>query len=266
MKFLRFETGGASALAVPLRELQERYLAKNPPGNSSDRINIIKAFDLLHELFPDANTVSFSVDHLLIFRNNLAERISEKTGKTYSIDYCNKLLGFVRAAFYWGMSPNLKAKSFAEITPPLVSDTPGFTLSKIPLLKAGEGRQNPKRIDVPIEHVEAVLNHLPELIADMLRLLLLTAMRPDEVCKMRVGDIKKKWRSSASTTGSTATIFGSTSCGTTKLKSISETSRFRSASKLRKSWKSTSTASLERPTFSQRRANADSGSRLPSRN
>ena len=44
----------------------------------------------------------------------------------------------------------------------------------------------------PSKHVEPVLERLPDQIADMLRLRLLTAMRPGEVCKMRVGDIKKK--------------------------------------------------------------------------
>ncbi|MDR1383602.1 MAG: hypothetical protein LBJ67_07130 [Planctomycetaceae bacterium] len=41
-----------------------------------------------------------------------------------------------------------------------------------------------------MNHVEAVLPYLPLEVADMLRLQLLTAMRPSEVCNMRRSDIQ----------------------------------------------------------------------------
>lgn len=192
MDTFHFETEFVPARTVSLHELAfEQYLVKNPPNNRSDRDNIIKAFGLLLEQFPNMDTVRFTADHLLLFRNNLARRVSKKTGKTYSVDYCNKLVNFVRGVFYWGMRPNTKALSEADIIPPLVSETLGFSLSKVPLLKASDGRTNKKRTAAPAESIETVLPHLPPIIADIMRIQLLTGMRPGEVCKMRSGDIRR---------------------------------------------------------------------------
>jgi len=254
------------ALTVPLRELLERYLAKNPPGNASDRNNILKAFQLLLELFPEADTASFKAEHLLVYRNNLVKQVSERTGKTYAIDYCNKLVNFVRSVFNWGMNPNLKAVALADIIDPLVSEITCFSLSKVPLLQPGEGRKNPERIDVPLEDVDPVLALLPEHIADMLRLQLLTSLRPGEVCKMRVGDIRKKKGSSASTTGFTSRASGFTFNRNTKPQDLSATKWSRSASKPRKSWKNTSETSQARRMYSRKSPNAVSESRLLQRN
>ncbi len=191
MKSPLFQECAQPARTVSLHELVAQFLAKNPPKNKSDYNNVVKAFELLLELFPNADTANFTANQLLIFRNNLARRVSEKTGKTFSIDYVNKLVKFVRSVFNWGMNPNTKALSEADMVPPLVSETLGFALSKVPLLQPGEGRANPERKDVPDEHIEAALKVLPPVIADILRIQLLTAMRPGEVCKMRVGDIKR---------------------------------------------------------------------------
>ncbi len=192
MKSPLFQECAQPARTVSLHELCfEQYLVKNAPKTKQDFDNVKLAFTLLLEQFPNADTANFTADHLIIFRNTLAQKVSEKTGKTLSIDYVNKLVGFVRAVFNWGMSPNLNALSEADIIPPLVTPTLCFALSKVPNLQPGEGRQNAERSAVPEHQIQAVLKFLPPVIADILRLQLLTGMRPSEVLKMRVGDIKR---------------------------------------------------------------------------
>lgn len=192
MDTIHFEAGFEPARTISLYELAfEQYLVKNPPNDRADRDNIITAFEILLELFPNIDTAKFTADHLLLFRNNIARRISKKTGKVFSVGYCNKLMGFVRAVFYWGMQPNTRALFETDIIPPLVSETLGFALSKVPLLKAGDGRDDKKRNAVPIEAIEAVLRYLPPIMADLMWVQYLTGMRPGEVCKMHVGDIKR---------------------------------------------------------------------------
>ena len=181
----------APARTVSLQELFDQYLAKNPPKDRGDRDNVKTAFRLLIAMFPDLTTETFTAKHLLLFRNNLVKKVSEQTGKTFSIVYCNKLVSFVRAVFNWGMNPNLKALSETDIIPSLVSELLCFSLSKVPLLKPGDGRRNKERKDAPTEYVEALLQKLPPINADMMRIQLATVMRPGEVCKMRCGDIKK---------------------------------------------------------------------------
>ncbi len=175
---------------VPLHELVTLFLARNPPKTRQDRDNTKTAFMLLLEQFPDADTSNFTANQLLIFRNNLALRVSKKTGKIYSVEYCNKLLGFVKAVFKWGTMPNTRVLLESDLIPPLVTELLCFSLSKVPLLQPGEGRQNAERSAVPEASIEAVLPHLPPVIADILRVQLLTGMRPGEVCKMRAGDLR----------------------------------------------------------------------------
>ena len=182
MDTLHFEASVVPARTVSLYELvYEQFLVKKPPKNSSDRGNICKAFEILQEMFGNLDTATFTDDHLLVFRNNLPERVSERTGKTYAVSYCNKLLGFVRAVFKWGSAPNGKIKTLGEKVIPLVSPALSYALSNVPDLEEDEGRQNPERKAAPVECIMAVLavleQHWP-IIADMLRVQLLTGMRP----------------------------------------------------------------------------------------
>jgi integrase len=54
-----------------------------------------------------------------------------------------------------------------------------------------EGKMNPPRKNVDAKTVVAVFPYVTETVADMLRLQLLTGMRPKELCSMRVGDLKR---------------------------------------------------------------------------
>jgi integrase len=161
---------------VPVRttslgELVETYLKYNKNKDSRDIYNIKKAFSLLIECYPNADTVSFSALKLIEFQKYLIS-------KEYARDYCNKLITFIRGVFKWGMIDQL------------VSPTLAFQLECVPTIRYGETKESIKRTEVPISYVETLLPYLPEQIADMLRLQLLTAMRPSEVFRMTWAQIK----------------------------------------------------------------------------
>jgi integrase len=64
-------------------------------------------------------------------------------------------------------------------------------LALVPGLRLGEfeAREAPPVRAVPDERIEATLPHLPQIVADMVRVQRLTGMRPAEVCGMRFSEI-----------------------------------------------------------------------------
>ncbi|MDR1925290.1 MAG: site-specific integrase [Planctomycetaceae bacterium] len=75
----------------------------------------------------------------------------------------------------------------------LVSPMLAYQLKKVPAIKYGDAKENPDREAVPVEAVQYALAYFPATIADMLRLQLLTAMRPSEIRLMLVGYIRQKY-------------------------------------------------------------------------
>lgn len=74
----------------------------------------------------------------------------------------------------------------ACVSPVLLTD-----INAIGLIDLSRCRKNEERLDVPQEYVEAVFPYIAQVIADMLRIQLLTSMRPSEVCEMTVGSLKR---------------------------------------------------------------------------
>jgi len=64
-------------------------------------------------------------------------------------------------------------------------------LRALPRLKRGQARDNPKRSGVPVETVQATLEHLTPTAAAMIQLQLATGMRPSELFRMRPADIDR---------------------------------------------------------------------------
>lgn len=98
---------------------------------------------------------------------------------------CNQLAGVVRQAFRWAAS--------RELCGPEVH----ARLATLAPLRAGRtaARETEPVAAAPLEHVEATLPHLPAVVADMVRLQLLSGMRPGEVCLVRPGDVVRPWKS-----------------------------------------------------------------------
>ncbi|WP_228714588.1 tyrosine-type recombinase/integrase [Posidoniimonas corsicana] len=93
----------------------------------------------------------------------------------------NKNIRRIRLAFTWAA------------TEELIPATVPQALSLLPGLKVGrtEARESDPVLPVDPEVVEKTIQHTNPVVADMVRLQLLTGMRPDEVCSMRPGDIDR---------------------------------------------------------------------------
>ena len=82
-------------------------------------------------------------------------------------------------------------KTIAEI-PGIISSAFIAAMNAIEMIDLKSCRKNEERFDAPWEYFEAVFPHVPPHIADMLRIQLLTSLRPSEVCNMTLGRIRKE--------------------------------------------------------------------------
>jgi integrase len=157
-------------VAHTFQKLLETYLQHNPCLDSGDRYATQRAFNLMFEIFPDADTESFSALKLLEFQQFLAK-------KNYTRNYCNKLVKSFRSVMNWGAKFDI------------VSENIACKLNRVKLLRFGQAKESKKRKNIPIENIEAIIPYIRPMIADMLRLQSLTAMRPSEVCRMKAEEI-----------------------------------------------------------------------------
>jgi integrase len=170
MNVLPFMAEYAPARTVSLPELYDLFKKNKKVNNRSDANNYKKASNLLIECFPNENTGTFSTASLIQFQNYLVE-------KGYERKYCNKLVSFVRSIFKWGFLTGV-------VSPVLVG-----SLKLIPPVQIGTAKENKRRTNIPQEDLEVALPFFSEIIADMLRLQMLSAMRPSEVCRMKAEHI-----------------------------------------------------------------------------
>ena len=93
----------------------------------------------------------------------------------------NKNINRIRLAFTWAATEGL--------IPPAVAEA----LALLPGLKIGRTEARESKPVEPVETavVKATIKHASDVVADMVRLHLLTGMRPDEVCSVRPCDIDR---------------------------------------------------------------------------
>ena len=99
MDTIHFESVCAVARTISLHELLETYPRYNAPANKSDRNSMKKAFALLWQFQPAADTSNFGAKELRRFQEFLAPQ--------YARDYVNKLVNFIRSVFNWGVVEEL---------------------------------------------------------------------------------------------------------------------------------------------------------------
>ncbi|HEY2838059.1 MAG TPA: site-specific integrase [Pirellulales bacterium] len=99
----------------------------------------------------------------------------------HSRTYVNRLVDLIRRAFKWAASEQL------------ISMTTWQALTTVTGLRQGHTEAPENNPILPIDDaiVDATLPHLPDAVADMVRLERLTGMRPDEVCGLRPSDIDR---------------------------------------------------------------------------
>lgn len=91
----------------------------------------------------------------------------------------NQMVGQIHKMWRWGIGCKLTTEAQAQL------------LKEVRSIRAGKtvARENLKRVAVTEGELENVCENLTTIVADMLRIIWLTAMRPNEVCRMRLFDI-----------------------------------------------------------------------------
>lgn len=156
----------AAYLAVAEREMEFRSYARAR-----------RAFKGVCALYSRTKAIDFGPLALQTVRAQwVGERLSRR--------YVNKLVTTVRAAWRWAVA--------AEMLP----GDRAAALGALSGLRRGksQAKEREKVRPVDLHQVEAVLPHLPPIVADLARLQLATGMRPGEACQIRPCDIVRPWK------------------------------------------------------------------------
>ena len=185
------------------RRLIAEFMSNNKQGAEEGTTSKLKIEELILQYFRFAKTYyvknGVPTDEIIALRivlrrlrklhgSTKAEKFGPKAFKTVcesliqkdlSRKYINDSMSRIRRMFRWAVAE--------ELVPPAIFQA----LATVPELKRGRSaaRETEKILPVSDEVVEATLPHLPEVIADMVRLQRLAGMRPAEVCILRPCDI-----------------------------------------------------------------------------
>lgn len=142
-------------------------------GKEDTQIGMIRdALRVVKELFGRTPAAEFGPLKLEAVQQTMA-------GKGWSRSYVNEQVGRVRRMFRWAVSREMVPAGLyhgLEALPGLRKGAPGV-------------RETNPVVPVPEATVEATLPHLPPVVGAMVRVQLLTGMRPGEVCILRACDI-----------------------------------------------------------------------------
>jgi integrase len=182
---LYFTQAVVPARSIALIELLDLFFLYNPKVGKSNSYTINQAFNILLGIFPEdqpkPDTATFKVGYFVKFQRHLINL-------DYATVQINKLFSAVKRVFAWGGKPRYDLETWDKL-PPLVTSEFLVDMNAIELV-TDEGKMNPPRQKVQVKDVVAVFPYVTKTVADMLRLQLLTGMRPKELCTMRIGDIK----------------------------------------------------------------------------
>lgn len=160
-------------LVTNYNEHAKNYYRKNGKV-TSEVYSIRRAGAFLTANYSSLPAEAFSIGDLKVVRQDIVD-----SGVARSV--VNKYVGRIKRMFNWAA------------TEELVPATVPHALSLLPGLKAGrtKAKETKPVKPVDVEVVNATLPHLPKVVADMVRLQLLTGCRPDEVCNIRPQDIDR---------------------------------------------------------------------------
>ncbi len=152
----------------------EIYYRKN--GKSTHHINAIKlSLQRLADIYGETPAAEFGPRALKGLRQTMIE-------KHLSRSYINDQVEIIKRMFCWAVSEELLPASIDH------------ALKTVKGLQKGrsEARETDPVGPVPDQVVDATLDYLPAVIADMVRIQRLTASRPGEICQLRPGDVDRR--------------------------------------------------------------------------
>jgi integrase len=156
--------------------VQDYLMARNNdplrnPLDRRDENNTKQAFRFLVECYP--LTLPSEIDGEALEKYQIFLVL-----KGYARTQCNRLVKFVKMVFNW-------AARYKHI-----SEERAFSLRTVrDLLPSPAIKENKRRKPCPESYIDAILPFLRAVIADMLRLIVLHGMRPNEVCTIKASDI-----------------------------------------------------------------------------
>jgi integrase len=158
-------------LILAYKEYAEGYYRKNG-RKTSEVVQILLALKVLRKLYGRQLANEFGPLKLQVVRDEMIR--AGGTGRNI-----NKLISRIVRMFAWGVSRELVRADAAH------------ALRELPGLRAGrsEAKEAPPVQPVADTVVTATLDHLPPIVADMVRLQRLTGCRPAEICLIRPCDV-----------------------------------------------------------------------------
>ncbi len=135
----------------------------------------------VRSLYADCIASEFGVLQFRAIREKIVAQKNLITGETRSRNYINESMKRVVAMFRWAASEGLIPANVHE------------SLRLIPALEAGRTKARETAPIKPVDQkvVDATLMLLPETVADMVRVQLLTGARSSEICGLRPKDIDR---------------------------------------------------------------------------
>jgi len=160
---------------VPVESLCLAYLEYAEEYNPSHFSGIKTAVEILLKHFAGQEMEALDSRSFLFLQEMYVQH-------SVSRQYCNMLMGYIRAMLKWGV--------IRKLVPHQVYGEAKL----VPALKKGKtkARENPKRQDVPDEVIDRTLPHLLPTIRDIVQVQRLAGMRPSEVLRMKPEEIDMK--------------------------------------------------------------------------
>jgi len=150
------------------------YLKHSKEYDPGHYFSVKTAAEILLQHYADLPVDTLDTRHFLFLQEQFVKH-------GVSRQYCNALMGYIRAMLKWGI--------LRKLVPHQVYVEAKF----IPPLKKGKtkARENPERQDVPDDVVRRTLPFMSPTVRAMVQVQRMTGMRPCELCKMTVGDIDR---------------------------------------------------------------------------
>ena len=178
---------GPAAAAVTLADLAGRYCESldqthrkrgKPTSHARATRRVLGLFTGL--LGPERDAGAITLDDMRRFRSWLLGR-RDRRGRLHADRTVNGYLATIRRAYQWGLKEGLVgAAAWHEVAPPLH-------------VERERGRSR-RVLPVPVEDVEKTLAEANPQLAALIRLQLLTGMRPGEVVALRPRDLDRSGR------------------------------------------------------------------------
>jgi integrase len=175
-------------VAISIRELLKKYrnyasktIAKVDSNKRHPDYTFMDRIEKFIKPYMDWPAKEFGPDELLDVQRAMIEHryVSGKKEKRYTRRGINDNINWIRRVWKWAMGRCMVTAEQVQ----------GFEEVKGLRIGTSKAPDNVRRKRVTEEEIEKVLNCLGSVVADMLRVIWYTGMRPNEVCTMRPYDI-----------------------------------------------------------------------------